>query len=369
MNAHPDSLATSEAMHHGKRNIDSCLNLLVCRYAFLRLCQGVCNKARRAAGPMLWTAMPVLVSAGLLGWSTARAALLDEPIQPIPLTLKQDPARIEIGRLLFRDPGLSLNGRISCISCHDLGKGGGDGRGHSLGLNGQLTDVNAPTVFNAAFNFKQFWNGRADTLEDQIDHVLQSPVEMGAKWSEILQRISANPKYKGAFSAAYKDGVTKSNVLNAIATFERTLITPNARFDKFLRGDANAISASEKSGYAKFKQYGCVACHQGVNVGGNMFQKFGVMGDYFEKRGNPTQADLGRYLVTKIESDKHVFKVPSLRNVALTAPYFHDASAKTLEEAVDVMFRYQLGRIASKEDKELIIKFLNTLTGELEVQP
>ena len=299
----------------------------------------------------------------------ARAALLDEPIQPIPLTMNQDPARVEIGRLLFRDTRLSGNGRVSCASCHDLGKGGADGRDRSIGLNGQLTAVNAPTVLNAALNFKQFWNGRADSLEAQIDHVMQNPIEMGSNWEDVVKKLSQDAKYKSAFNAAYKDGITKANIQNAIATFERTLITPNSRFDKFLRGDTNAISAQEKAGYAKFKQYGCVACHQGVNVGGNMFQKFGVMGNYFEKRGNPTQADLGRYLVTQVESDKNVFKVPSLRNVALTAPYFHDASAKTLEDAVDVMFRYQLGRVASREDKESIVRFLNTLTGELQGKP
>jgi cytochrome c peroxidase len=308
----------------------------------------------------------MLAIAGFAGAGSAFSAALDEPIQPIPQTLKQDPARVEIGRLLFRDTRLSGNGQVSCASCHDLGKGGSDGRARSAGLHGKLTDVNAPTVLNAALNFKQFWNGRADSLEAQVDHVVQNPVEMGSVWAEVVQRVSQDPTYKSAFAAAYRDGVTKANIQNAIATFERALITPNSRFDAFLRGDANAISASEKAGYATFKQYGCVACHQGVNVGGNMFQKFGVMGDYFAKRGNPTQADLGRYLVTGLDRDRHVFKVPSLRNVALTAPYFHDGSAKTLEDAVDVMFRYQLGRVASKEDKDSIIRFLNTLTGELE---
>ena len=163
--------------------------------------------------------------------------------------------------------------------------------------------------------------------------------------------------------------MTRANIRNAIATFERTLTTPNSRFDQFLSGDASAISPAEKAGYAKFKQHGCVACHQGVNVGGNTHQKFGVMGNYLEKRGNPAQADLGRYLVTRVESDRHVFKVPSLRDVALTAPYFRDASAGTLEEEVDVMFRYQLGRVASREDKEAIIRFLNTLTGTPEALP
>jgi cytochrome c peroxidase len=301
--------------------------------------------------------------------SLATAALLDEPIQPIPLTLKQDPARAQIGRLLFNDKRLSGNGRVSCASCHDLTKGGADGLDRSIGLNGGLTVVNAPTVLNAALNFKQFWNGRAESLEAQIDHVMRNPVEMGSDWKDVVSKVSGDASYRSAFSAAYPDGVTQANIQNAIATFERTLLTPNSRFDRYLRGDANAITGAERAGYAKFKQFGCVACHQGVNVGGNMFQKFGIMGDYFAKRGNPTEADLGRYLITRIESDKNVFKVPSLRNIALTAPYFHDASAKTLEDAVDVMFRYQLGRFASKEDKKLIVGFLGTLTGELGATP
>lgn len=331
-----------------------------------------CARLMKAGASLAVLPLAALALAGAAAWAApaagAAAPLLDEPIQPVPLTLKQDPARADIGRQLFRDARLSGNGRVSCASCHDLSKGGGDGRDRSVGLNGGLTSVNTPTVLNAALNFKQFWNGRAESLEAQADHVMLNPVEMGSKWEEVIQKVSQDPKYKSAFAAAYKDGVTKANIQNAIATFERTLITPNSRFDKYLRGDPNAITPAEKAGYAKFKQYGCVACHQGVNVGGNMFQKFGVMGDYFAKRGNPTEADLGRYLVTKVESDKYVFKVPSLRNIALTAPYFHDASAKTLDEAVDVMFRYQLGRVASKEDKEAIIRFLNTLTGELDLK-
>jgi cytochrome c peroxidase len=294
------------------------------------------------------------------------AVTLVEPIEPLPLDLKQDAARAKIGRQLFMDVRLSANSTVSCASCHDLAKGGADGRVHAVGFGGKQTLVNTPTVLNASFNFRQFWNGRADSLEAQIDAVIQSPIEMGSNWIDVLAKISKDSDYQKSFAESYKDGVTKANLQNALATYERTLITPNSRFDKYLRGDTNAISDEEKAGYLKFKQYGCIACHQGVNVGGNMFQKFGVMGDYFAKRGSPTEADLGRYLVTRDESDKHVFKVPSLRNVALTAPYFHDGTAKTLDEAVDVMFRYQLGRSASKEDKSAIIKFLNTLTGQLE---
>ena len=292
------------------------------------------------------------------------AAPLNEPILPVPLSLKQNPARAEIGRRLFSDTRLSGNGRVSCASCHDLSKGGSDGLARSPGLNGKLTGVNTPTVFNVAFGFKQFWNGRADSLEAQVDEVVRNPDEMGSTWPDVVKKVSADADYRTLFFAAYAGFVTKENIQNAIATYERTLITPNSRFDRYLRGETAVLSATEKAGYAAFKRYGCVACHQGVNVGGNMFQKFGLMGDYFAKRGNPTPDDEGRFLVTKVESDRHVFKVPSLRNVALTAPYFHDGSVKTLEEAVDVMFRYQLGRVASAEDKKSIVQFLHTLTGE-----
>jgi cytochrome c peroxidase len=167
-----------------------------------------------------------------------------------------------------------------------------------------------------------------------------------------------------AFKGAYTDGLQSKNIQSAIAEFQRTLATPNSKFDKYLRGDKNALNADEQKGYQLFKNYGCIACHQGVNVGGNMYQVFGVMGDYFKQRGNMTEADLGRYNVTKNDADKHMFKVPSLRNVAVTAPYFHDGSVKTLPEAVEVMFRYQLGRSAPQSEKDLIVKFLQTLTGE-----
>ena len=294
------------------------------------------------------------------------AAPLDEPIKPIPLVQELDPARTELGRRLFQDVRLSANDSVSCASCHQLASGGADQRAFSRGFSGRQAVVNTPTVLNAGFNFRQFWDGRAGSLEAQIDAVIENPVEMGSTWQDVIGKVTADTHYRTAFAAAYSDGVNQANIENAIATFERSLTTPNSRFDQYLRGDADALSAEEKAGYLKFKQYGCIACHQGVNVGGNMFQKFGVMGDYFQARGNPSEADLGRFRVTGNEADKNVFKVPSLRNVALTAPYFHDATAKTLEEAVDVMFKYQLGRVASEADMQSIIKFLETLTGEHE---
>lgn len=295
---------------------------------------------------------------------SVNGAPLDEPLKPLPAVPKQNPLRVELGRQLFNEPRLSVNGSLSCASCHRLEKGGADDKAFSIGFAGLPVAVNTPSVFNASLNFRQFWNGRADTLETQIHEVVQSPSEMGSNWVHVVEVLSADPAYQASFNSAYPDGVTMNNVQNALATYERTLISANSRFDQYLLGDTDILTREEKYGYQRFKEYGCIACHQGVNIGGNMFQKFGVMGDYFQVRGKPVESDLGRYLVTKDEEDRNVFKVPSLRNVAVTAPYFHDGSAKTLEDAVDVMFTFQLGRIPSTEDKTLIIKFLKTLTGE-----
>jgi cytochrome c peroxidase len=229
--------------------------------------------------------------------------------------------------------------------------------------------INTPTVLNASLNFRQFWDGRVETLEEQSDVVVTSPHEMGSDWDTVLKRIGEDPDYRRSFSAIYPDGLTKVNVQRALAAFERTLLTPGSRFDQYLLGDTAILSYEEKQGYQRFKEYGCIACHQGVNIGGNMFQKFGVFGDYIADRGQATKADLGRFNVTGDEADRAVFKVPSLRNVALTAPYFHDGSAATLEQAVDIMFQYQLGRMPGNEDKTLIIQFLKTLTGQWEGKP
>jgi cytochrome c peroxidase len=274
---------------------------------------------------------------------SAGAAPLDEPLKPLPTVPRQNPLRVELGRQLFNETRLSVNGSLSCASCHRLENGGADNKAFSIGFAGLPVTINTPSVFNA---------------------VVQSPSEMGSNWEHVVQTLTADTAYQTSFANAYPDGVTMNNVQNALATYERTLISANSRFDQYLQGNTDILTLDEKYGYQRFKDYGCIACHQGVNIGGNMFQKFGVMGDYFKVRGNPTEADLGRYLVTKDEEDRNVFKVPSLRNVAVTAPYFHDGSATTLEDAVDVMFKFQLGRIPSADDKTLIIKFLKTLTGE-----
>lgn len=299
---------------------------------------------------------------------SASGAPLNEPLKPLPPVPQQNPQRVELGRQLFNEPRLSVNNSVSCAGCHRLESGGADNKQFSIGFNGQPVAINTPSVLNASLNFRQFWNGRAATLEAQVHEVVQSPSEMGSNWEHVVQTLSADPTYHAAFASAYPDGVTMGNVQNALASYERTLVSANSRFDQYLQGNTDILTLEEKYGYQRFKEYGCISCHQGVNIGGNMFQKFGVMGDYFKDRP-PAETDLGRYLVTHDEEDRNVFKVPSLRNVAVTAPYFHNASAKTLEEAVDVMFTFQLGRTPSAEDKDQIIKFLKTLTGQWAGKP
>lgn len=295
------------------------------------------------------------------------STVVNEPIRPVPEPVGLDPATVALGRRLFHEPRLSGDGRVACATCHPLNGGGpgADGLARSVGVDDAIGVVNAPTVLNSAFNFRQFWDGRADSLESQIDGPVHDPVEMASSWAAIVGELRADDSYRRAFDDLYPDGVKPHNIRHAIATFERSLVTPNARFDRYLLGDGTALSEDERAGYALFKSLGCTACHQGVGVGGNMFQKMGLLGDYFADRGGGvTRADLGRYNVTGREEDRHTFKVPSLRNVALTAPYFHDGSAETLEAAVQVMARYQLGRSITPEQTDLVVKFLHTLTGD-----
>jgi len=288
---------------------------------------------------------------------------------PLPLSLSLDTRKVMLGERLFNDARLSGDGTISCAHCHNLSTGGVDRLQRSVGIGGKEGAINAPTVFNSGYNFHQFWDGRADTLEEQVGGPLQNPVEMGSTWPQAIAVISEDKTYTSAFRTIYRDGIQPDNVKDAIATFERSLITPNSRFDRYLRGDQTALNEKEKAGYVLFKQIGCTSCHQGINIGSNMYQKLGVMEDFFTARGNISEADLGRINITKREKDRYFFKVPSLRNVALTPPYLHDGSAKTLEEAVNVMARYQLGMKLKKDDEADIVAFLRTLTGEYRGKP
>ena len=320
---------------------------------------------------MKLTKKALVKSLAVLALATAGTAsaqqLSDEPIKPLPAKMNLDARKVSLGRAMFHDKRLSKDNSLSCASCHEIAKGGMDGRQSAIGIKGQVGPINTPTVLNSGLNFRQFWNGRAATLEEQAAGPVHNPGEMGSNWAEVLAKLNQDAALVGQFRALYADGLQPKNIQDAIATFERSLITPS-RFDRYLNGESNAINGDEKQGYQLFKNYGCVACHQGQGVGGNMYQTFGVLGNYFKDKGKVTEADLGRFAVTKNELDRHVFKLPSLRNVELTAPYFHDGSAKTLEEAIDVMFRYQLGRTAPAADKALIVKFLKTLTGEKEMQ-
>jgi cytochrome c peroxidase len=243
-----------------------------------------------------------------------------------------------------------------------------DNKQYSEGVGGQFGGVNAPTVYNAVYNFVQFWDGRAVTLADQAAGPPLNPVEMASEsFDQIVAKLAKDKALTKAFKQVYPDGWSEKNITNAIAHFEMTLITPNSRFDKYLRGDSQAINAQELEGYELFKQYNCATCHIGPNLGGDSYELMGQYADYFADRGlELTVEDNGRFKETALERDRHRFKVPGLRNVALTAPYFHDGTEPELKEAVCKMGTYQVGVELTDAQEEKIVAFLNTLTGEFE---
>jgi cytochrome c peroxidase len=286
------------------------------------------------------------------------AASADQTIAPLASAGDGDPRRVALGERLFQDPILSSDNARACATCHVLSAGGDDGQALAAGRRGPLA-FNTPTVFNAALSFRLNWRGNFRTLEEQAEAVLLDPDLMAMRWTELIGRLSADASYRGAFAATYGGAPSREAVLDALATFERSLLTPGARFDRFLAGETDAISREEEQGYQLFQSYGCAACHQGVNVGGNLFQRFGIF-DEPQSRGD---ADLGRAALTGNPRDRRVFRVPSLRNVAVTAPYFHDGRAATLDQAVEEMARTQLGRAITEQDRGRIVAFLQTLTG------
>jgi cytochrome c peroxidase len=287
----------------------------------------------------------------------------DEPVTPLITIENLDPAKVELGRKLFQDVRLSRDETLSCASCHWLDRSGDDQRPHSVGSDGRELNFHTPTIFNAVINYRLNWRGNFRTLEEHNEAVLLDPRLMNASWEELLPKIRAVREYRSAFAEIYTSSPKRSSVLDALATFERSLITPDAPFDDYLRGAQRAITADQQRGYQLFKSYGCIACHQGKNFGGNLFQKFGIFADPFAGR-EKTDADLGRYTITHLEGDRQVFRVPSLRNVAVTPPYFHDGRTSSLAEAVGIMARVQLGRELPKQDLDLIVGFLATLTGK-----
>lgn len=290
----------------------------------------------------------------------------NEPVRPIDLSLDYDPAKAALGYALYHDTRLSVDNTVSCASCHELENAGVDNHQYSHGVNDQLGGVNAPTVYNAVYNFVQFWDGRAQTLAAQAAGPPLNPVEMASEsFGQIVAKLMKDKKFVREFTAVYPDGLNEANITDAIEQFERTLITPDSAFDKWLRGDDSAITADEIAGYELFKKYDCATCHAGQNLGGLSYELMGLRRHYFAERGlELTHEDNGRFKETGLERDRHRFKVPGLRNVEHTWPYYHDGTRETLEEAVRDMGLYQSGVELSETEVASIVSFLKTLTGE-----
>lgn len=305
--------------------------------------------------------MPLAAMLALWVSMNGRAAAADrEPIQPIVPAKHINLGMAELGKKLFFDPRLSKSGFISCNSCHNLSMGGTDNLRTSIGDHWQEGPINAPTVLNASLNLAQFWDGRAPDLKAQAGGPIANPGEMAFSHVLAINVIESIPAYVREYKQVFGKGkVDIDGVTQAIAEFEKTLVTPNSRFDQWLLGKADALSANELAGYKLFKDSGCVACHNGPAVGGNSFQKMGVVAAY--KASSPAQ---GRSGVTGKDADRFNFKVPTLRNVEKTYPYFHDGAANTLTEAVDTMGRLQLGKVFTKDENAKIVAFLKTLTGD-----
>lgn len=295
----------------------------------------------------------------------AQAQFKPIPAQPPALPGNPaSPARVELGKMLFFDPRLSASHAISCNSCHNVGLGGVDAAEKSIGHNWQRGGRNSPTVFNAVFNTAQFWDGRAKDLEEQAGGPMVNPIEMASPKEHVTEQLRGIPGYLEAFKAAFPSEaspVTLANAQKAIAVFEATLITPDAPFDRYLKGDASALDATQTEGLRLFMEKGCAACHNGINVGGGRYAPFGIV----EKPGAELlpPADKGRFMVTKTAGDEYVFKVPTLRNIALTGPYFHTGKSWDLQQAVGVMAASQLGLPVTDEEAGKIVAFLGSLTG------
>jgi cytochrome c peroxidase len=305
-------------------------------------------KVRTLAVSLLVVGMP-------LAW-----AANDEPIQPIQAAKQVNLGMVELGKKLYFDPRLSKSGFISCNSCHNLSMGGTDNLPTSIGDHWQQGPINAPTVLNSAFNLAQFWDGRAADLKAQAGGPIANPGEMAFTHTLAIGVLESIPAYVREFKTVFgKDKIDIDQVTLAIAEFEKTLVTPNSRFDQWLLGKKDELHADELAGYKLFKDSGCVACHNGPAVGGNSFQKMGVVAPY--KANSPAE---GRSGVTGKDADRFNFKVPTLRNVEMTYPYFHDGAANTLTEAVDTMGRLQLGKKFSADENAKIVAFLKTLTGD-----
>lgn len=293
----------------------------------------------------------------------------DEPITPIPLSVDLPADRVALGQRLFNDPKLAGKSHLACADCHILEAGGDDGRQIADGPGSGKMSLNTPTLFNVAYNGRIGWFGSHTSLQAQASTDLAKRTHDSQPWPAIISYLRGNDKYRREFDTIYSDGITEDNVLDALITFERSLITPNAPFDRWLRGDETALDPLALEGYQRFQDLGCISCHQGVNIGGNLFQRIGIFGDFFADKETLTPADQGRFSLTARERDRHVFRVPSLRNVAVTAPYFHDGRTESLREAIELVGRYQLNRELSDSDLDRLQAFLKSLTGNYQGQP
>ena len=294
----------------------------------------------------------------------------NEPVRPIPDSVAVNADKVALGKELYHDTRLSGDGTISCASCHAIETAGVDNHKFSDGIGGQQGGINAPTSYNAVFNFVQFWDGRALTLAEQAAGPPLNPVEMGSKsFDEIAGRLAADADFAKRFTAVYPEGLNEKTITDAIAEYEKTLLTPNCPFDLYLKGDKNAMTAEQIEGYELFKEYKCATCHAGVNMGGLSYELMGQRADYFKDRevnakSGLTDSDNGRWAQTKVERDRYRFKTPSLRNIALTWPYYHDGSVPTLEKATEMMAEYQVGRKMPEAEIKKVKSFLDALTGQ-----
>lgn len=276
------------------------------------------------------------------------------PIQPIPKIKSIDSDWVKLGKALFNSPLLSKDNTVACSTCHNVNEGGDDGFPVSIGVEGGIGTRNSPTVLNSIFNFRQFWDGRSADLAEQVQGPIHNPIEMGSNFPDIIIKLNQVPEFVQSFRSLNPDGITEQAIIKAIVTFEESLVTPHSPIDQYLLGDTNALTEQQKRGFSKFKSFGCVSCHQGRNIGGNLYQRIGRLNDVPKK----LLQDEGRFVLTKHEYDRFVFKVPTLRNITKTAPYFHNGSVATLEEAVTIMAKGQLGLDLSKQDiSDLIALF------------
>lgn len=292
---------------------------------------------------------------------------------PAPADNPTTAAKVELGRMLYLDPRFSSTGTVSCNSCHNVMLGGEDNRSFSMGVHGQTGGRSAPTVWNSAFSSSQFWDGRAATLEDQAKGPVTNPIEMGmGELDEAMNRVRDIPGYRPYFEKAFpgKDPMTVDNAAKAVAAYERTLITPGSAYDRYVKGEKGAMTEQQVRGMNTFASAGCTSCHSGAAFNGpssdpgtGFFMKFPVFTDNAYVKRYDLVADTGRFPVTTNVADKHMWKVPTLRNIALTAPYFHNGAVKTLDEAVKVMAKTQLNRDMSDAEAGDIVAFLNALSG------